>query len=61
MADKGLTLVWRPDGHDGKALVTTKLDGKSITEATVDLSDKAAGDRFVQQVVAAYPVSTPSS
>ena len=59
MADKGLTLMWRPDGHDGKALVTATLDGKSIAEATIDLSDKAAGDRFAQQVVAALPGIDP--
>ena len=59
MADKGLTLMWRPDGHDGKALVTATLDGKSIAEATIELSDKAAGDRFAQQVVAALPGIDP--
>ncbi len=55
MANKGLTLMWAPDRHEGKVSVTANLNGKSIAEATLNPSDKAEGDRFAQQLVLELP------
>ena len=41
MPNKGLTITWVPNRQEGKALVTADLDGISIAEAILDLSDKA--------------------